>query len=187
MAAAAGAISVVLGQQIEISPPETRVLNDGVSAASLYAKAPHATATTFLIRGEQARLIQLVPSGFVQRMARAIDEATLRAAGAAASGGSDEGATMGLVDALGGINLRVWAELGRTRLPLGEALGLPLGAVVSLDCGADAPVDLFVNGVRFGEGRLLVTDDGEWALRVEELGSQTNKGDRNHQQEGALT
>jgi flagellar motor switch protein FliN/FliY len=94
---------------------------------------------------------------------------------------------MGLVDALGGINLRVWAELGRTRLPLGEALGLPLGAVVSLDCGADAPIDLYVNGVRFAEGRLLVTDDGEWALRVEGLGNRTNKGDLTHHREGALT
>ena len=193
MAAAAGAISVVLGQQIEISPPETQVLEDAKAASGLYEKTPHATATTFLIGGEQARLIQLVPSAFVMRMARAIDDAELRAAGAAAPDGSaegaagaDTGATMGLVEALGGINLRVWAELGRTRLPLGEALGLPLGAVVSLDCGAEAPVDLFVNGVRFAEGRLLVTDDGEWALRVEALGNRTDEGDLNHEEQGAL-
>ena len=186
MAAAAAAISVVLGQQIEISPPDTQVLDPGVNPATLYASAPHATSTTFLIGGEHARLIQLVPSGFVMRMARAIDDAEARSDGA---GGGDDGATestLGLVDALSGINLRVWAELGRTRLPLGEALALPLGAVVSLDCGAEAPVDLFVNGVRFAAGHLLVTDDGEWALRVEGLGTRTNPGGVN-QQQGALT
>ncbi len=185
MAAAAAATSVVLGQQVEISPPDTRVLESGVNPASLYASAPHATSTTFLIGGEHARLIQLVPSGFVMRMARAIDDAEGRAT-SNGEGESDSGeSTIGLVDALTGINLRVWAELGRTRLPLGEALALPLGAVVSLDCGADAPVDLFVNGVRFAQGHLLVTEDGEWALRVEGLGGRMQGGV--NQEQGALT
>ena len=186
MAAAAGAISVVLGQQVEISPPDTQVLEDGGSAASLYDSAPHAISTTFLIGGEHARLIQLVPSAFVMRMARAIDDAETRSNSADGQTGGDGEATMGLADALSGISLRVWAELGRTRLPLGEALALPLGAVVSLDCGAEAPVDLFVNGVRFAAGHLIVTDDGEWALRVEGLGSRTNQGGVK-QQQGALT
>lgn len=185
MAAAAAAISVVLGQQIEISPPDTQVLEKGVDPASRYASAPHAISTTFLIGGEHARLIQLVPSGFVMRMARAIDDAAARTEGAGEGDGVPGESTIGLVDALSGINLRVWAELGRTRLPLGEALALPLGAVVSLDCAADAPVDLFVNGVRFAEGHLLVTDDGEWALRVEGLGNRRQGGV--NQEQGALT
>ena len=37
----------------------------------------------------------------------------------------------------------------------------------------DAPVDLFVNGVRFASARLLVTDDGEWAVRVEDIAPAT--------------
>ncbi len=45
---------------------------------------------------------------------------------------------------------------------------LPLGAVLDLDRAADAPVDLFVNGLRFAQGHLLVTEDGEWALRLDE-------------------
>ena len=44
------------------------------------------------------------------------------------------------------VPVRVWAELGRTTLPLGEALELPPGTVVELDQGADAPIELFVNG-----------------------------------------
>src|SRR6185437_4933400 len=59
--------------------------------------------------------------------------------------------------------------LGRARMPLGKALSMPLGAVVDLDRSADAPVDLFVNGLRFAQGHLVLTDDGEWAVCVDEV------------------
>jgi flagellar motor switch protein FliN/FliY len=81
--------------------------------------------------------------------------------------------SVSLTEALTDINLRVWAELGRTRLALGQALELPIGAVVDLDRSADAPVDLFVNGLCFGQGHLLVTDDGEWAIEVRQLTNPT--------------
>ena len=74
MAAAANAISVVLGQEVAISPPDTRVVDDTQSALERYGTAPHATSTSFAIHGETCRLIQLVPAAFVVRMARAIDE-----------------------------------------------------------------------------------------------------------------
>jgi flagellar motor switch protein FliN len=70
---------------------------------------------------------------------------------------------------LGDVNVSVWAELGRARMPLGQALELPVGAVIDLDRDTDAPVDLFVNGLHFGQGHLLVTDDGEWALELDAL------------------
>jgi flagellar motor switch protein FliN/FliY len=167
MAAAATAIGGVLGQEIEISPPDTRVLSKPASASEVYGTAPHLTSTTFLISGESCRLIQLVPSAFVVRMARAIDE---RSAVAAAGEGGLRGAGQPprLKEVLGDIRLRVWAELGRTRMPLGKALALPLGAVVDLDRPADAPVDLFVNGVRFASGHLVINDD-EWAVSLDEL------------------
>jgi flagellar motor switch protein FliN len=183
MAAAAAAIGVVLGQEIEISTPDTRVLDDPGAAADIYGSAPHAISTTFLIDTEPCRLIQLVPAAFVVRMARAIDDLSAERAGAGNSGGGasapgDAAAgdstphTVALEEALGGINLRVWAELGRSRMPLGSALGLPVGAVLDLDRSADAPVDLYVNGVRFARGQLMVTDDGEWAVSLDALESQ---------------
>lgn len=178
MAAAAAAIGVVLGQEIEISTPDTRVLDDPGSAADIYGTAPHAISTTFLIDTEACRLIQLVPAAFVVRMARAIDDASAVHAGAQPSGkgaaaGSDATPhSVALEEVLGGINLRVWAELGRSRMPLGSALGLPVGAVLDLDRSADAPVDLYVNGVRFARGQLFVTDDGEWAVSLDALESQ---------------
>src|SRR5947209_13435108 len=177
MAAAASAISVVLGQEVDISPPQTRVVDDTKAALNLFGTAPHATSTTFLIGREACRLIQLVPSAFVVRMARAIDELALEqpdgdgdTARSAEAGSADTGVSVH--EALEGITLRVWAELGRTQLPLGSAVDLPLGAVVDLDCAADSPVDIFVNGLRFAQGQLLVTDDGEWAVSLETLRGQ---------------
>ncbi len=167
MAAAASAIGTVLGNEIEISPPDTRVIDDPARAKDLYGTAPHATSTTFVIGGESCRLIQLVPSAFVVRMVRAIDE--LAAAGAAERSGTGAGeSASGLRAALGETKLRVWAELGRTRMPLGRALTLPLGAVVDLGEAADAPVSLFVNGVAFAHGHLIVRD-GDWAVCIDEL------------------
>ena len=195
MAAAAGAIGVVLGQEIEISPPDIQVLDDPAAAAGIYGSSPHATTTTFMIAGEACRLIQLVPAAFVVRMARALDE--LEPAGAAADGGAggqpgSEAQATALEDALSDVRLRVWAELGRTHLPLGRALGLPLGSVVELNQEAEAPVELFVNGIRFAQGRLIVTDDGEWAFQCDAVGGRLT-GDAEllspstSEQEGAVT
>jgi flagellar motor switch protein FliN/FliY len=167
MAAAANAIGAVLGHEIEISPPDTKVLDDPSRAAEKYGTAPYATSTTFVVAGQSCRLIQLVPSAFVVRMVRAIDELAAAGAADAARAGAGQAAS-GLRAALGETKLRVWAELGRTRMPLGQALALPLGGVVDLDEPADAPVKLYVNGVAFAEGHLVVRD-GTWALSIDEL------------------
>ena len=181
MAAAAAAISVVLGQEFEISIPDTRVLeNPSSEAADIYGTAPHATSTTFLIAGESCRLIQLIPAAFVVRMVRAMDELSGEVTDSSAMSGSSGNASavdtgphsLALQEVLGGINLRVWAELGRSRMPLGAALGLPVGAVLDLDRTAEAPVDLYVNGVRFARAQLLVTDEGEWAVSLLSLESE---------------
>ena len=70
---------------------------------------------------------------------------------------------------LGSIFVRVWAELGGAYIPLGGALELAPGGVVELDKGADEPIDLFVNGLCFANGTLVVTADGAWGVQVREL------------------
>ncbi|MGA9313987.1 MAG: FliM/FliN family flagellar motor switch protein, partial [Solirubrobacteraceae bacterium] len=67
------------------------------------------------------------------------------------------------------IFVRVWAELGRTHLPLRGAVELAPGAVVELDQAAEAPVELFVNGLCFANGTLVVTPAGGWGVQVSEL------------------
>jgi flagellar motor switch protein FliM len=67
------------------------------------------------------------------------------------------------------IFVRVWAELGRTHIPLRGALELAPGAVLELDQAAEAPIELFVNGLCFANGSLVVTPDGSWGVQVAEL------------------
>ena len=67
------------------------------------------------------------------------------------------------------IPVRVSVELGRARMSLAQAVGLPPGAIVELDRAADDPVDLFVNGKRYAEGRLVLLDGNEWGLRIERV------------------
>jgi flagellar motor switch protein FliM len=68
-----------------------------------------------------------------------------------------------------GVPVRVWAELGRTHIPLGRTLEMPAGTVVELDQVADAPVELYVNGMCFAHGSLLVSAGGAWNVQVDSL------------------
>jgi flagellar motor switch protein FliN/FliY len=179
MAAAASAISLVLGQEVEISPPQAKVFETPKQAEELYGKAPYATGTTFMIARNPCRLVQLIPRTFVARMARAFDQLGEQAQVAQGdiAGDRPELREAGLTETLSEIKLRVWAEIGRTRLPLGRTLEIPAGAVIELDRAADDPVDLYVNGLLFGRGALLTTETGEWAIRLLSVqNSQTKKG-----------
>jgi flagellar motor switch protein FliN/FliY len=165
MAAAAAATSAVLGEEIDIAPPETRLFSTAAEAEAAYeATTPFATNVAFTLLGESCRLVQLIPNAFVVRMTQAfvdLDETSLA---------SDTPATPAFdADALRDVDLRITVELGRTLLSVGRAVGLEPGAVVELDRDVDDPIDLLVNGRRFAVGRLVLTEDGEWAVRVEEV------------------
>jgi flagellar motor switch protein FliN/FliY len=166
MAAAAGATSTVLGEEVDISPPETRFFATPIEAADAYELTPHVTTVGFTLLGEPCRLVQLVPNAFVVRMKEAFDDLDAQAAadGRARTGDGERISS----ESVRAVPVRVWAELGRTRMPVGRAVGLATGAVVELDRAPDDPVDLFVNGRLFGTGRLLLVDD-EWAVRIESV------------------
>lgn len=70
---------------------------------------------------------------------------------------------------LGEVPVRVWAELGRARASLATVVGLSPGAVVELDRRIEDPIGLYVNGLRFAQGSLLINEDEEWALQVAEV------------------
>jgi flagellar motor switch protein FliN len=167
MAAAANATSAVLGTEVEIAPPDTRVLTALDNALEGQADAAHFTSGAFTVFGEQCRLVQLVPNAFVMRMTAALDE--LGAEYLSDAGPSAEADSSALDASLRAVQVRVWAELGRRRMPIGSLVGTPPGAVVELDREADEPVDLYVNGMRFAAGRLVVSDGGEWAVKIESL------------------
>jgi flagellar motor switch protein FliN/FliY len=167
MAAAAGATSKVLGEEVEIGVPQTELVRTMENAEALYEKTPHLAVVSFSIFGEPCRLVQLVPNAFVVRMSRALGEQSGALLETGQTARDDPGSTGG--DVIRGVGLRVWAELGRAQLPVGRAVGLPSGAVVELDRAVDDPVELFVNGRRFASGHLVLADDGEWAVRIEEI------------------
>src|SRR3954468_12413803 len=126
MAAAAGATSRVLGEEVEIGTPETHLLSPTTETEGLYDKTAHATIVSFSIFGESCRLIQLVPNAFVVRMSRALvaQEGDVLA--------EPDGDAVGTLsgEMLRGVALRVWAELGRAHLPVGRAVGLSPGSVL---------------------------------------------------------
>ena len=101
--------------------------------------------------------VQLVPNAFVVRMDRALDAQTT------------EYTSAPLGAALRAVPVRVWAELGRARMPAGTSLDLPTGSVVELDREVEDPVDLYVDGLHFATGRLRVAEDGSLQLEVEQV------------------
>jgi flagellar motor switch protein FliN/FliY len=157
MSAAAMATSKVLDEEVEIAPPDVRHLTSIEDGGVAWEHPGHATAVTFTFCGAPCLLVQLVPNAFIVRMTRALDEMTE----------SHDDAPLG--DALRDVVIRVWAELGRTRMSSGRIVALPGGAVVELDREVDAPIDLYADGMRFATGRLLVTDDGGLAVRIEQV------------------
>ncbi|HWM09144.1 MAG TPA: FliM/FliN family flagellar motor switch protein [Solirubrobacteraceae bacterium] len=177
MASAALAISSVLGTEVEIGTPETKMFTDTAEAVEAYPQTPHAVRAAFTVCGEPCRLVQLVPNAFVVRMTAALDDLgaevapTAELAGAAASGGALSGPG---IPSLAGIPVRVWAELGRAQMPSAQVVGMPSGAVVELNRSADEPIDLYVNGRRFATGRLMVVDGTDWAVRIETVLAPSN-------------
>jgi flagellar motor switch protein FliN len=166
MAAAAGATSNVLGEEVEISTPEVRDIETVADAAALGEGAPFATGVMLTIDGEPARLVQLVPKAFVLKMTKALDD--LQATEITGDDDEEDVVEGGPDEILRGVQLRVCAEIGRAVMPLAQAVALPSGGLVELDRGAEEPVDVLVNGRRFATGRLVLVDD-EWAVRIEEV------------------
>jgi flagellar motor switch protein FliN/FliY len=69
---------------------------------------------------------------------------------------------------LRGVEMRVTAELGRTRLPVAHVLELGAGSVVELDRVAGSPVDILANGTLIARGEVVVVDE-EYGVRITEI------------------
>lgn len=170
MAAAAQATAGVIGEEVDISPPETSAFETTDGVVEVSNSADHVTIASLAVFGEPARLVQVVPTAFTVRMTRALDQASqVLEVDAPEAAAPAAGAASGVAPALGGMGVRVWAELGRTRMPMGEAVSMRTGGIVELDREPDELIDLYVNGRRLALGRLVITDGGRWAVRVERV------------------
>jgi flagellar motor switch protein FliN/FliY len=157
MSAAAVATSRVVDEEVEIAPPVTRIIHEQADLAGAIPPSPHLATVSLDVLGVPCRLVQLVPNAFVVRVTRAMEshvEAT---------------DSNSVSDSLRSVDVRVWAELGRARMPAGRLVGLPGGAIVELDRDAEELVDLYVDGMRYATGRLVVCEDDTWGLRIESV------------------
>ncbi len=181
MAAAAAAMSTVLGQEVEIAAPETRVVAVAAEALAAVDSATAVVSVAIDVLGHPCRLVQLVPHAFVVRMTRALDDLDAEFATGdeeVAMGGERRDAALP-ADLLGDVGVRIAAELGRVSMTIRRAVNLAPGAVVELDRELEDPIDLYVNGRRFGTGRLVTLDGDEWAVRIDTVAFETapRKGD----------
>jgi flagellar motor switch protein FliN/FliY len=178
MSVAAMATSAFLGQEVEIAPARTAALASARDAEEACRPAPYMVSASFRLFGVPCTLVQLVPHAFVVRVTRALDEITEQ----------HEGDPLG--HALRDIPVRLWAELGRARMPMARFVALPSGEVVELDREAEDPIDLYVDGMHLGTGRLLVTEEGGLAIRIEalagDLGDPGRCGTPRRGEEGAV-
>lgn len=74
----------------------------------------------------------------------------------------------GALKVLYDVEMTLTAEIGRTRLPVRDVLGLVPGAVLELDRGAGSPADVMVNGRLVARGEIVVIDE-DYAVRITEI------------------
>jgi flagellar motor switch protein FliN/FliY len=157
--AVASAVTAVVDREATFRPASVRVAEGADDLRMPVDVATHAVVVSFTLLGEPGRVVLLVPS---------VLGADPRDVAPVAAGPPVE-TEMPLSGALRSVNVRVWAELGRTRMPTGHVVGLPSGAIVELDRDAEDAVDLYVDGQRYATGRLVVTDDESWGVRIERI------------------
>ncbi|HDR05028.1 MAG TPA: flagellar motor switch protein FliN, partial [Candidatus Marinimicrobia bacterium] len=78
------------------------------------------------------------------------------------------------LDMLMDVELEVIAELGKKTILIKDLLKLGTGSVVELNKSAGEPLDLLVNGRKFGEGEVVVIDD-HFGIRITQLAGKKDK------------
>ena len=78
------------------------------------------------------------------------------------------GAHDGDLARLHAVPVELAVEIGRTRMTIGDTLGLGPGSIITLNRMAGEPVDLLVNGRPIARGEVVVIDE-EFGLRVTEV------------------
>ncbi|MDR1509950.1 MAG: flagellar motor switch protein FliN [Synergistaceae bacterium] len=88
--------------------------------------------------------------------------------------GSDFTGSVGNLDLIVDIPVRITVELGRTRKTIGEVLALGPGSVVELNKMAGEPVDVLVNGKLIARGEVVVIDES-FGVRVTDIVSRAER------------
>jgi flagellar motor switch protein FliN/FliY len=121
------------------------------------------TSGLFVDEEQVGNILFLVPPG-----AEVAADAVPAVTAAVFPDATEEAADPDALAMLRGVEMRVTAELGRTRLPVAHLLELTSGSVVELDRVAGAPVDVLVNGTVIAKGEVVVVDE-EYGVRITEI------------------
>jgi len=71
------------------------------------------------------------------------------------------------------LEMTVYIELGRTKMPIKDILELERGYVIELNKLASEPVDIFVNNKKIAEGEVVVVDK-HFGIRITTLNKMNN-------------
>jgi flagellar motor switch protein FliN/FliY len=185
MGAATNILADTLSMAIEVAPPTCVVMSSAEEARAAFGEPAFSTRFRLVSDRLTADVVQLVPLEFAEHLHRAFSAADLGRDAVGKPAPSVRPADHGPRDAAGltlraggimpsslrSVKVRVSAELGRSRMPIGQVVNLPPGAVVSLDRGVNDPIDVLVNGRPFAEARLVLVD-GEYAVQIVKIAPQ---------------
>jgi len=78
------------------------------------------------------------------------------------------------LNALIHVSVTLSVEIGRSRIPIKQLIGLNQGSVVELDRAVNEPLDLLVNGTLIARGEVVVVD-GKFGLRLIDVVSRSER------------
>ena len=180
MASAAAATSVVLGTEVEISTPETKIFtsadDDRRRLPGDAARRPDRDVDLRRARAARPARAERVRGAHVER-ARRHRRRGRRRRRTRAAGGGGRGSHHG--EAVAGRD--PGPRLGRAR-PRADALraGRRPARPAPSSSSTSRPTTrsiLYVNGTHFATGRLVVVDGTDWAVRIEHVLDKTNDSD----------
>jgi flagellar motor switch protein FliN/FliY len=88
-----------------------------------------------------------------------------------------KGSIEGRLSRINEVEMALTVEIGHTRLPIREVLGLEVGTVVELDRAVGAPADILLNGRLIAHGEVVVVEQ-EFAVRITRILDSTQAGAR---------
>lgn len=100
-------------------------------------------------------------------------EAEPNGARVAPVGGGDT-ATAGRIDLVFDVPVCLSVELGRTEVPIRKVVNLGRGSIIELDRGPGMPLDVRVNGVLIGRGKVVLVNAEKLGLRFVEVVNQAD-------------
>ncbi len=69
---------------------------------------------------------------------------------------------------VGNVEVKLYAELGRTKLSLKDAIEYDAGSIITLDKTIEDPVDVYVNDILIARGKIVAIED-TYGIKIVEI------------------